>query len=395
MAATDTIEGLDPSHIGCSPGLLVEACAELHRLQAIVIEAVGVFDAQGLWALDNATSMTGWLKAFAGVSGATGAAWTVLARRLRDLPVTAAAVRDGRLTFDQTRALTARLDADLLPAFLEDEETLVPILADLSVADIGRAMSEWCARVRAVLDDNPPADERRGLFLSPLGDEWVLDATLTPEGGELVTRAIAEATSRDGDGEPVRTASQKRADALVDVCRWFLDHQKNPPTTRRRPHVDLAAGVDDVAHDGPARTSTGMILDPATLARLACDAIISPLLVSGRAHVLHYGMSKRTVSTALFLALVARDRHCRWPGCDRTPDWCDAHHLTHWVKGGPTDIDNLALFCTRHHHVLHKPGWHLKLDPSDATLHITTPDGRTLQSRPPPLTSPTRLFDTG
>ena len=214
------------------------------------------------------------------MSGSTGAAWTVLARRLRELPVTAAAVRDGRFTFDQARAVTSCLDADLLPAFREDEQTLVPILAGLSVDDIRRAMAEWAARVRAVLDDKPLVDERRGLFLSQLGDEWVLDATFTPEGGELVDRAIAEATSKDGEGEPVRTTSQKRADALVDVCRWFLDHQKAPPKTRRRPHLDLAAGVDDLAHDGPARTSSGMILDPATLSRLACDAMISPFLVS-------------------------------------------------------------------------------------------------------------------
>ena len=176
LAFTDTIEGLDPSHMGSHASLLAEACAELHRLQSIVIEAVGVFDAQGLWALDNSVSMTGWLKTFAGVSGSTGAAWTVLARRLRELPVLAGAVRDGRFTFDQARAVTSRLDADLLPAFREDEETLVPILAGLSVADIRRAMAEWVARVRAVLDDKPLPEERRGLFLSP----WATSGCWTP-----------------------------------------------------------------------------------------------------------------------------------------------------------------------------------------------------------------------
>jgi hypothetical protein len=34
-----------------------------------------------------------------------------------------------------------------------------------------------------------------------------------------------------------------------------------------------------------------------------------------------------------------------WPGCDRPLAWCDAHHLHHWVDGGPTDLANLALLC--------------------------------------------------
>jgi hypothetical protein len=55
-----------------------------------------------------------------------------------------------------------------------------------------------------------------------------------------------------------------------------------------------------------------------------------------------------------------------------------------WVSdGGPTCPENLVLQCSRHHHLLHSPGWDAKLLP-DATLVVTTPDGRTLESRPPP-----------
>ncbi|HUC14479.1 MAG TPA: HNH endonuclease signature motif containing protein [Acidimicrobiales bacterium] len=41
-----------------------------------------------------------------------------------------------------------------------------------------------------------------------------------------------------------------------------------------------------------------------------------------------------------------RDRHCRHPGCDLPPPWCDAHHVVHFSKGGPTRLDNLVLGCT-------------------------------------------------
>ena len=92
-------------------------------------------------------------------------------------------------------------------------------------------------------------------------------------------------------------------------------------------------------------------------------------------------MATRTVPRGLFNALVLRDQHCRYPGCDRPPDWCDAHHIHHYANGGPTTLDNLTLLCTRHHHHCHQPGWQLHFDP-DNTLTVITPSGRTFTSRP-------------
>ena len=84
----------------------------------------------------------------------------------------------------------------------------------------------------------------------------------------------------------------------------------------------------------------------------------------------------------LFHALVLRDRHCRYPGCDRPPTWCQAHHVHHWRHGGPTSLDNTVLLCDRHHHLIHQPGWHTTMHP-DATYTITTPTGTTHTSHPP------------
>ena len=65
------------------------------------------------------------------------------------------------------------------------------------------------------------------------------------------------------------------------------------------------------------------------------------------------GRARRTVPARLRRALIARDRHCVWPGCEAPPSRCDAHHIWHWTHGGPTNLANLALLCHKHHHDLH------------------------------------------
>ncbi|HZA79246.1 MAG TPA: DUF222 domain-containing protein, partial [Acidimicrobiales bacterium] len=176
---------------------------------------------------------------------------------------------------------------------------------------------------------------------------------------------------------------RRRADALADVCRWFLDHQQHRRGGRHRPHVNVVATLDDLEGRGQGRLIDGTILDGTTVQRLFCDAGLHRVFVAGRSSILDYGTTTRTVPANLFNALVIRDQHCRFPGCDRPPEWCEAHHVQWVTRGGPTSVENLVLECSRHHHLLHTPGWDAKLLP-DATLIVTTPHGRTLQSRPPP-----------
>lgn len=69
-------------------------------------------------------------------------------------------------------------------------------------------------------------------------------------------------------------------------------------------------------------------------------------------------LSSVSVTAGFFSTLrVCRgDKGCSFPGCDRPPSWCQAHHIRHWIDGGVTDIDNLTLLCERHHHVVHTRG---------------------------------------
>jgi hypothetical protein len=67
------------------------------------------------------------------------------------------------------------------------------------------------------------------------------------------------------------------------------------------------------------------------------------------------------VPTGLRRALVARDQGCAFPGCDRPPSWCDAHHCVYWSRGGPTALGNLCLLCAHHHDAVHHDGWEIEM----------------------------------
>lgn len=97
--------------------------------------------------------------------------------------------------------------------------------------------------------------------------------------------------------------------------------------------------------------------------------------------ILDFGHEARLVSDNLFLALVARDQHCRWPGCTIRATWCDAHHITEWADGGKTNEETCALMCNRHHTVTHQPGWTIIGNGHEFTIHH--PDGSIETSRPP------------
>jgi Domain of unknown function (DUF222) len=385
----DAVDNLD---LPVDPTVLIEAFAVADRLNAKLLAAVGEHDTTEVWRNDGATSMTAWLRHHTRQSGRQAARCTRTARRLRELPVTAAAYRDGVLSGGQIQAIVVNLKDRTVGLFAEHEAQLVPDLASLSVGDTAIAMQDWARRAEALLgDDADPAVPERSLHLSRILDgRRELSGSFDPEGGAVIDTALWLAASPDADGEPARTPAQRRADALVDVCRRFLDHQHHHRGGRHRPHLNVVTTLADLETPGHGRLVDGSILDGTTVQRLVCDAGVHRVVTNGRSSILDYGTTTRSVLVNLYNALVIRDRHCRFPGCDRPPEWCEAHHVRWVTEGGPTALDNLALVCSRHHHLLHTPGWHAKLLP-DATLEITDPHGRVHTttapdpSRAPPL----------
>jgi hypothetical protein len=107
---------------------------------------------------------------------------------------------------------------------------------------------------------------------------------------------------------------------------------------------------------------------------------LPPTLGGAPSQPLDLGRTSRVVSAAQRTALAVRDGGCGFPDCDRPLAWCEAHHLQHWLHGGPTDLANLALVCRAHHRAVHEGGWQLTRGP-DGRL-TTTPPHRSRRRQP-------------
>ncbi|KPH21039.1 hypothetical protein AN948_04065 [Rhodococcus sp. ADH] len=126
---------------------------------------------------------------------------------------------------------------------------------------------------------------------------------------------------------------------------------------------------------------------------IACDCMLSSVLLDGNGAPLDVTPLKRLVTAAQRTALIARDKGCAFPGCDCVPAWTDAHHIKHWAKGGPTVMDNLVLLCRTHHTLMHrKPGftgkWEIRMGTDHLPWFIPPPG---IDPDRKPLRSTTRL----
>lgn len=124
-------------------------------------------------------------------------------------------------------------------------------------------------------------------------------------------------------------------------------------TIRRQTETAGGTGAGSFAFTGPVAA--------ATVRKLACDAELLPVVLSGTGRILDVGRAQRLFPPHLRKALHARDGGCAFPGCTIPGPWTEAHHIQHWNRGGPTSTDNGVLLCSHHHHEVHKENWKITL----------------------------------
>ena len=369
-----------------------------------------VIEADGLWALDAHRSFGQWVARRLGTAVATARREVRLGRALRDsLPLTAAVASAGEIGAEAAQVIAsaantdARRDALADPLHPCNEEFLVDQARTLPVDDLRTVAKAWADHADPDADDRGyrEADAREFLELAQVPYGYRLAGQLTVEHAQTVKAALAAVMTVPPSSDQ-RSTAQRRAQGLADLARTVLDHGLAGTARAARPHltvlVDHAtlsrlveralarhvaaegrAGAADDEHEFSSR-ATGRVrmngrdnatFDPDDLTRgawfedgtavprhvldrLACDGELNRVLFTPGGEVLEAGRTQRLFSGAKRAAIVARDRHCTYPGCTAPPAISEAHHVHHWARdGGNTDVDVGALLCFHHHDVVH------------------------------------------
>jgi hypothetical protein len=136
-------------------------------------------------------------------------------------------------------------------------------------------------------------------------------------------------------------------------------------------HIDQ----DPLAPDGvlAGTLDDGTRVSAETLRRVACDCGLLAQGGHGESSTGSIGRRARSIPPAIRRALRLRDRGCTFPGCTHDR-FLHGHHIQHWLRGGETSVNNLALLCTHHHHLVHEGGWSVERM-AGGELCFKAPDG--------------------
>ncbi|MCG5457685.1 HNH endonuclease [Micromonospora sp. PSH03] len=360
---------------------LIAALDAAHRLQqrlaAVTLTLIREVDGRGTARTHGASTTAVWLRERLRLT-------IPAARRLVDLataldtgnPGIRRALADGHLSLDQARVISDTATTVQATAGTQAADKAVSLLTDWAsqfdpthLRKLGTRILDHVApdiadaAAQAALDAEARRAARdRHLTLSEQTDGRLrLTGTLDAETATLFRAAIDPLTAPSGPDD-TRPPGQRRHDALADICRLALRTTELPEHGGDPAQIVVTTSYDALTRQlGTGTLDTGLNLTPEAARRLACDATILPAVLGGAGQVLDVGRQRRLITGPLRRALVLRDRGCAFPGCDRPPRWCDAHHIHHWANGGPTSLGNAVLLCGHHHRHVHQADWVVRL----------------------------------
>lgn len=205
---------------------------------------------------------------------------------------------------------------------------------------------------------------RSGDFTVPEGQADALQATLealtAPRREHLHDHPVP-----DGSASPHRLG-RAFAEMLGKLSAKTL--MDGGPTVVVRLDLDtLLGGL------AAATLSSGTRISASEARLTACRAGLIPAVFNGASLPLDLGRSKRLFTPAQRIALAERDRGCAFPGCDRPPEWAEAHHWRRpWASGGTTNLSDGVLLCSHHHRTVHHQRWHLR-EADDHVIEFRAP----------------------
>lgn len=343
------------------------------QLDAVGLALIRELDARALPAAWGATSTTVFLRESQRISPHAAAQLVRLAFAVEtDLPAAGEALAVGAVNVEQVGVI-ARVVGDLpVEHRAEGERFLVeqatqfgPRQLDILVRRLFEvvAPNEALRREAEQLERaERRAHEKRDFQLTDVGGGQVRLSGMLETTDAAVVRAALDplCAPRPNDS---RGPGQRRADALVDVCRIAMSCGELPDNGGESPQVVVTMDLEMLRDGiGAATLDDGSPVSPAEARRMACAAGVIPVVLGGAGQVLDLGRERRLFTGPLRRAVVVRDRGCSFPGCDRPARWCVAHHIRHWIDGGETCLDNAALLCGYHHRVIHRGEWQVRIN---------------------------------
>jgi hypothetical protein len=376
------LAGLDPGTLDAAGlmGQIADLAGFISQAQGQLARLAGALDASGGAAEAGHKSAAAFLRNACGVSAGHAAEVIGTARALRRLEATEKALNIGLISFDQAQIIS-RATAHIDDASVElAEQVLLDHAPGLDTSRLRQLGEEVAYRADpdAAEEREKRRWERRHLsFGLTLDNTGVLSGTCGDAASFEIIRCAAEAFAPPGGQLDTRTAAQRRLDGLVTACKLALDTGQAPQRHGAAPHVSILVRDETLAQASgapPARTGHGSALTARQVLAMCCGAEIRAI----RWHdglPLNVGRSARTEPPGLRRALEARDRGCRWPGCDTPAAWATAHHIRGWRNGAQTSLQEMALLCHVHHdHFIHTLGWTISGNPS-GTLRFSHPAG--------------------
>jgi hypothetical protein len=331
-----------------------------------------------------------WLAASGTHSARSARAEVAFSVELDHWPAVAEALADGRVSPEQARVIVHGLQR--LPADLDAGQAVA--VADQLVGFADRFGPAGLARLvnravevvapetaddfdrRAVERADAAQQRDRYAHLSrDLDGSWLLRAKLPTIPGTLLAGILRSMSARHRVAAAVAGETLTAGQATADALAALADHASSCGTPPRhgtdRPRILVAVDLDVLR--GQLGTATLLnTAEPITARharRLACDAGIIPLIMGGDTIPLDAGRERRLYGNVLRAALIRRDQGCAFPGCDRPPAECEAHHRKPWWAGGNTSLTNGVLLCPHHHHLVepdpNRPdhqNWSVELD---------------------------------
>jgi len=367
-----------------------------HRLKALsqdinsshadLLELLVRFDELEGWKTGGASHCAAWVNLEIGISLKLGWEYLRVGRKLRQLSTTRALFRAGKLSWSKVRLIASVANG-------ENENTLCHAALDGSVSEVKRLCSEYRWQENEDKDGREENDRAIKQWRSrsftwqetAIGSTHI-QLTLPPEVAQAFLNSVEQSLNllencnvsdqNISDKIEDSTISQRRADAAVLMAENALQNSGREIATADRYQVIVSVDAEDMSTSTRSEsTAESTATSPPTLKtptkrptvkhagpiaretarRISCDCSISTNITSN-GEPINIGRKSRIWPNPMSRAIIARDKHCQFPGCTRTHH-LKIHHIIHWADGGETSIENGVCLCQSHHTLVHEGGY--------------------------------------